>query len=164
MVDDPSSPDVLLRSAAPSRLISLGFYDGTTNGLVELADGRAFRFDMVSWDNQQDERVYCLGRIPAGAFEAAVETLTPLGRPTWPQWLPRWTFASDQEKRAIEHSVDELVRQAEPYTMAILCKDLGTFRGTITVLRGRAFEMAQDFRKTGQLQPFTEWLNFFGRN
>lgn len=82
--------DVNLRFA---RVISLGFYDGTTSGLAQVLDSSGdvawCRYELVAWDDGQDTRVFCLGSIQEEAFESAQVLLSETEEPSWPVWFPR---------------------------------------------------------------------------
>jgi len=54
ITNDSVIADTWKHAANTSRLISLGFYDGTTSGLIELEPGAVFRYDVVGWDDGQD--------------------------------------------------------------------------------------------------------------
>ncbi len=155
ITNDSAIADTWKHSANTSRLISLGFYDGTTSGLIEFEPGAVFRYDVVGWDDGQDQRIYCLARMPARAFADVVELLSPSEAPHWPQWFPRWEFTPE-----IQRSVDKILDQAGPYLVAGLGADITTI-DVVLSLETQAYERAQEFRRTGRLQPFHDWLLLF---
>jgi len=156
ITNDSAIADTWKHATNTSRLISLGFYDGTTSGLIELETEVVFRYDVVSWDDHQDRRVYCLARMPAPAFDELVKLMSPLETPHWPQWFPRWVFSSD-----IERSVDKILDQAGPYSVVGLGTDVTAIDDALG-LEAQSYDKAQEFRRTGQRQPFNDWLPLFG--
>src|SRR5258708_24525385 len=91
------SMKALSDARAKRRIISLGYYDGTTSGLLAVAGApNTYKYDMVSWDDQQDRRVYCIALLPSDAFERAIGILRELGEPKWPFWNPVWNFRDGQ--------------------------------------------------------------------
>jgi hypothetical protein len=158
ITNDSVIADTWKHAANTSRLISLGFYDGTTSGLIELEPGAVFRYDVVAWDSGQDQRVYCLARMPARAFADLIELLSPSEAPRWPQWFPRWEFSSEGQQ-----SVEKILDQAGPYSVAGLGTDI-TAIDVALPLEGQAWERAQELRRTGKLQHFHDWLPLFHAN
>jgi hypothetical protein len=155
MINDSAIADRWKHATDTSRLISLGFYDGTTSGLIELEIGIVFRYDVVSWDDHEDRRVYCLARIPVPAFAELIKLLSSSETPRWPQWFPRWESSPD-----IQRSVDNLLDQAGPYSVVGLGTDITSVDDAVA-LEGRAYDRAEDFRRNGQMQPFNDWLPVF---
>ena len=86
--------EAILQSSLPSptasffdRIITLGWYDGITDGLVCDSSGSfAFRFDILAWGPGQDQRVFALSAISIQAFDEVVELLGQLKPAHWPRW------------------------------------------------------------------------------
>lgn len=139
------------------RLISLGFYDGTTNGLIELGGSRSFRYDLISWDENQDKRVYCIGPLPPSAFQKALDVLRSLGEPRWPVWNPLWKFENEEAQMSAQRALDEILGPAE-YHISVITADLSQPGGRVIPLTGEALRQATKFGIDRELQPFPVWL------
>lgn len=103
--------------AYPSRtpfgkVLSLGWYDGTTSGLVQCSQcSAAFKYDIVDWDSNQDRRILAFSPISSQEFDGIVELLSRSESPRWPFWNPRWEFDS-QEKERITLEIDNHLSRA----------------------------------------------------
>jgi hypothetical protein len=72
------------------KVIVLGYYDGETSGLVKCANcPTSYRFELVAWDNQQENRIFSLAVIDPLVFESITQELARGGEPRWPVWVPR---------------------------------------------------------------------------
>ena len=164
MIDQVTSVD-LLSLAGPRRLVSLGYYDGTTNGLLSFEKpGLAFRYDLVSWDSGEDWRVFCLSPLIPNDFEAAVHALSVLGEPRWPCWFPPWEFSSDAEKLGVEQALEAILNRSGPYRMAVLSRDLCTSTRAAVNIIARPGGAVEQFTRDRQIQPYEKWLPLFGVN
>ncbi len=97
-----------LESSAPgdapfSRHFVFDWYDGPVSGLVECGAGEpVFAFRMVAWDNHQEQRVYVLQPVSAGAFDEAAR--------------------ADGEEDAFER-FQEILRAAGPIEYVVLAEN-----------------------------------------
>ena len=164
MLDQVTSVD-LLSFGGPRRLISLGYYDGTTNGLLSFEQsGLAFRYELVSWDSGEDWRVFCLSPLIQSDFGAAVQVLSVLGEPRWPCWFPHWEFTSDAQKLDVEQALEAILNRSGPYRMAVLSRDLcASIKAAVNVIAGPGGAVEQ-FTRDRQIQPYEKWLPLFGVN
>ncbi|MCA1789614.1 MAG: hypothetical protein LC667_07095 [Thioalkalivibrio sp.] len=107
-----------------ARLIALGYYDGPTEGLVELADGSGvYRFDMIDADPERDLRAIKLSALPSDTFDEIVNVLeSELGPARWPVWVPRWEFGSEARRHETEERIDSMCARARPFAIAA-CDD-----------------------------------------
>lgn len=107
-----------------SRLVALGYYDGPTEGVVELADGwGAYSFNMIAADTERDLRAIKLATLPPTKFDELVRLLEEeLGPARWPIWVPMWEFRSDERRRVAEERVNAIYATAEPIAIAA-CDD-----------------------------------------
>jgi len=113
------SPDSPRRSPF-GRILSLGFYDGTTSGVAQCLDcSKAYRYELVAWDSGQDTRVYSLAALPSESFDALVSVLSAVGSPTWPFWSP--ILPSDS---ALNAAIDAELAKAEPPARVIASRQL----------------------------------------
>jgi hypothetical protein len=96
-----------------SKVISIGWYDGTTSGLaLDSPCSQAFRFDLVDWGPGQELRVFSLSPIAVPDFEQTVKLYNKFETPIWPIWYPRWPSAPlEQERMGLE--LDSILARAE---------------------------------------------------
>src|SRR5690242_14601655 len=108
------------------RAIVLGWYDGPTEGLVRCgACGRNYQFELLqSVDEDRGIRLYSLAPIPADTLDRLVDVLLPYMTPSWPMWTPLWKFPTEDERVAVEGSVDELLSKADTPRFAIVTPGL----------------------------------------
>ncbi len=70
-----------------NKAVALDFYDGAAGGLVELVDEDGscnwFRYELFSWDNGQNTRVFGLA-----AAENVSDILASTDDAKWPFWFP----------------------------------------------------------------------------
>lgn len=97
------------------RIVSLGFYDGTTSGVARCSHcSKSYRYELIAWDSGQDLRVYSLSALPQGSFDALVGLLSSSTSPRWPLWSP--VLQSDP---AAKGAIDAELAKAEPPSCAI---------------------------------------------
>src|SRR4051812_42058969 len=89
-----------------TRVLILGYYDGATDGVLQLGDGGPeYRFEMTRERHDPDgcdERTFDLRPLPAGALDRLADALAPYHAARWPVWAPLWTFPSDGARQAAE--------------------------------------------------------------
>jgi hypothetical protein len=74
-----------------TRVISIGWYDGTTSGLAfDSLRELAFRFDLLDWGPCQDLRIFALSPLSLPQFEQTVKLFSTSQAPKWPIWYPSW--------------------------------------------------------------------------
>ena len=120
------------------------------------AGTHAFRYDLVSWDEDQDQRVYCLAPVTLDAFDRAVEALQGLGEPTWPFWNPVWIFTTEECRIAAERILDTLVGTGE-YNIAVFTKDLSRRVEEAVSLSEERRKLATKFKIDRVIQSFHLW-------
>jgi hypothetical protein len=124
-------------------VLALGYYDGPTDGLLwEDQAGRAYRFEMLAWDDRQDLRVFRLRELPASAFAQLVDRLSRCEPPRWPLWVPSW-------RAEMEPPTEEALRQAGPSVWVIAAEDL---LGEIVAAKPAPTSAAVD----------ADWFSFLG--
>src|SRR6266536_1213592 len=124
--------NVALPSTTPfGKVLSLGWYDGTTAGLVQCAYcSTAFKYDIVDWDSDQERRIFALSRIKPQEFDYIVSILQSGGPPKWPFWSPKWEFPSGDEQKRIANEVDTHLATARvPEFLVISDRNLGMMFG-----------------------------------
>jgi hypothetical protein len=108
-----------------ARVIALGYYDGPTSGLVQCAEcERAYRFDLLGWDEGQDVRIYGLAPLPATSFDRLVDALSRYQAPGWPVWVPLWQFPSGSDREALDGLTRQIIDAAAPTEFAIATEDI----------------------------------------
>lgn len=111
-----------------SRVIAFGYYDGATDGVLQLGDGGpVYRFDWTDETAPGREREYDLRPLPADAFTRLVAVVGEHIEPRWPAWVPVWTFSSDAVKAGVEREVDAILAQAGEPTWRIVSTDVVGF-------------------------------------
>jgi hypothetical protein len=96
------------------RVLSLGWYDGTTSGLAQCSQcSAAFKYDLIDWDSDQDRRMFAFSPIGVQEFEHVVTLLSRNEKPSWPFWFPKWQFTSI-EKARVKSEIDERLARADP--------------------------------------------------
>jgi hypothetical protein len=88
-------------------VLSLGWYDGTTSGLAKCASCfTVFKYDIVAWDADQEQRIFALSHIATQAFDRIVDALGAFESPKWPFWNPRWNIVPPELKEQTKSKVD----------------------------------------------------------
>jgi len=95
-----------------NRVISIGWYDGTTSGLaLDSLRSLAFRFDLLDWGPSQELRIFALSPIAVPAFDLTVKLFSKSEAPKWPIWYPCWpSDLAEQEHMSSE--LDAILVQA----------------------------------------------------
>ena len=109
------------------RVVALGFYDGPTDGVLQTADGTAYRFDLAGEEYNPDgldDRTFLLRPLPPGAFEEVADLLAPAGRPEAAVWVPRWPVAPSDRQAEIDRRLDALLASAGPPAWQVHCRSL----------------------------------------
>jgi hypothetical protein len=126
--DSVCCQQLLTKSAMRSpfgRIISLGFYDGTTSGVAQcLHCSRFYKYELVAWDSSQDLRIYSLAALPQESFEALLKLLSGVERPTSPIWIPILPSDSSQDMSVLKRSIDAELAKAEPPSHVIASRHL----------------------------------------
>ena len=111
----------LKEGASPfNRILCLGYYDGPTSGLVRCAQfPNAYRFQLVAWDSDFENRIYSLAEIDLAVFDSVVQMLTRLEQPHWPFWIPRWQFGSSAEESHMSSQIDQALERSRAANLLI---------------------------------------------
>lgn len=107
-----------------SRVLALGFYDGPTEGILQLRDsGEVFRFQMLdsrtAEGSEEEIRVFGLHPLPGDSLDRIAGLLGPFQPPRWPVWCPVWKFPSEEVKGAIDREIETILEQMGPLTWVI---------------------------------------------
>src|SRR5262245_42589442 len=105
---------------APSpvrRVLILGYYDGATDGVIELGPvPEVFEFrqsDEVFNPDGVDRRTFDLRPLPADSMARLVAAISPYIEPAWPTWAPVWRFPDESARQAVEAQVGAILSAAE---------------------------------------------------
>ena len=94
------------------KVISLGWYDGTTGGLaLDSLERSAFRFDLLDWDPCQELRIFAMSPIAVPEFDKAVKLLSRSSAPKWPIWYSGWPSDIAEQVR-LGSELDAILLQA----------------------------------------------------
>lgn len=113
------------------RVIALGFYDGPTEGVLQTADGAAYRFDLIGEEHNPDgldDRTFALRPLSSGAFEEVAELV---GGSAAAVVVPRWPVAGPDRQADIDRRLDALLASARPSAWELRCREL---TGMVTVV------------------------------
>jgi hypothetical protein len=123
------------------KVVSLGWYDGTTSGLAFHALRQfACRFDLLDWGPCQEMRVFALSRIAVSDFEQAVGLLSRSETPNWPIWYPRWPISTQEQERMNLELDPILLRAKDPeYVFATESRFERLLAGKQLTAQARAF-------------------------
>src|SRR5258708_7701414 len=94
-----------------TKMVIFGYYDGETSGIYAEDEACQIisRFDLLSWDDQQDWRIFCVGRVPDGnvLFRQVVDLHKQFESEHWPIWAPSLAPASRRnEELELTHALD----------------------------------------------------------
>ena len=114
-----------------SRVLILGYYDGATDGVLQLGDdGPVYRFD---WSDEvhnpdgSDARSYTLRPLAIDALDRLIAILADYHEPKWPAWLPQWQFPTPEIQADVTARVDAILAQADEPEWEIATSDTVTF-------------------------------------
>ena len=83
-----------------------------------------YKYGIVARDANEDVRIYVLAPIGNDVFVSIVNTLSRLGTPQWPVWVPRWEFHSRELQESINTSLETLLASAGEERLVISTEDL----------------------------------------
>lgn len=107
------------------RLLSLGYYDGTTAGVTVCKRcSTEYRYELVAWDQAQEVRVFWFARTPAGTLGELTGLLSIIEAPRWPFWSPVWRFESEREREDTTSKLEALLGTAEPPSLVLAAVNL----------------------------------------
>lgn len=102
----------------PARMILLGYYDGPTEGVIQFADGRVFRFVMPDEEEQLCRgwfpREYAFHPLPTDALDRLEAVLAEHLTPDRPVWYVTWQFATPAIEREVDARVGSILAEAGP--------------------------------------------------
>jgi hypothetical protein len=119
------------------QVIILDWMDGPRYGVCRLEKPSCeFVFDCVYESNDGEgleTRFFGLRELPTGAVQKLIMALSRLGTPTGTIWVPRWSFATEQEKEDAEATVDQILSLSSRSTLAVQTDDFRSFLRCMTI-------------------------------
>lgn len=138
-----------------TKIIVLGYYDGATSGLVRCGNcQKAYRFELVAWDRNQENRIYFLADIEPHVFDSIVKTLQSIEKPTWPYWMPRWQFKSSSEEKDTRDVLERDLQKASAPSLVIATDHIDK---QILMCREVTVEARNHLPKLSSLPDLTSW-------
>jgi hypothetical protein len=116
-----------------SRVIALGFYDGATDGVLQIGEqGPVYRFEVPEEMDESvaftsTERPFDLRPLPPDALDRLVALIAPYLPVRWPFWFVRWQEIPEAVKPALMGQIDSILAEAEPPTWRITTPDPWAF-------------------------------------
>jgi hypothetical protein len=108
------------------RVISFSYYDGATSGITRCKTcGNEYVFELLSWDANQDIRIFGLSLVPSGSFEKISALGIKIDVPRWPEWQPVLTdkkLIADQV--ALENEMKSVTSTKDPITLVVAAESL----------------------------------------
>jgi hypothetical protein len=119
--------------AVAPRILVFGYYDGPTDGVIQLGEsGPVFRFTMPDEEGQLSRggrvREFHLAPLPADALDRLAAVLAPHLTPQWPVWVPIWRFPTPDTQRAVEAQTDAILAKAGPVAWRVTTADYWAFQ------------------------------------
>jgi hypothetical protein len=150
--------DNILEGPIPSpfkKTIALGYYDGATSGLAQCGNCPvAYRFELIAWNSNQENRIYSLAEIEPQVFESIVHTLSLIEVPRWPYWIPRWQFKSPEEEKRNRDAVELDLQKASTANLVIATDHIGK---EIVTCREIVADACDHLPKPGLLPDPSNW-------
>lgn len=139
-----------------TKMIIFDYYDGELSGIYaedEMCEVIS-RFDLLSWDDLQDQRIFCVGRVPNGKalFTEFVQLYSQFENKHWPIWVPK---AVPAEKRDEESKLKHDLDSKRQYEFVALGSQFHKGLTKIVPIKGHLTILIQDFIRTGNLQDFS---------
>jgi len=99
-----------------SNIITLDYYDGSLAGLAWCSKQVIpYTFQAISWDRDQEIRVFVVGTARAITTDEAYKILSPLGSPRIPEWAPSPQGKNPEHTKAIRSLRHFLVSDEIPW-------------------------------------------------
>ena len=107
-----------------TRIIALRWYDGPTEGILQVGDDGVYAFrthleDIVDSIDQLDSRVYGLNALPLDSFERITQVLALVDQPRWPVWCPTWRTPGSWSS-ICDNEINDLLKEAGPMTWVLV--------------------------------------------
>ena len=137
------------------KMMIFDYYDGELSGIYAEDDAcqTISRFDLLSWDDCQDWRIFCVGQVADGneLFRKIVEFYGQFENEHWPIWAPSVVPAG---KRNEELELRRALDSKRQYQSVVLSTQFHEEAAKVAALKGDLELLAQNFIQTGELQDF----------
>jgi hypothetical protein len=109
-----------------SRLLILDFYDGMTEGIIELGSSGPVLFLKMTGNELCGEvfRTFHVQELPEDSFEECVRILAEAQAPKWPVWYPIWEFNDEETQHAVEAVFDKVLSQGRRTEWELTSEDI----------------------------------------
>ena len=134
---EPGLHEGLNAPSRVSRIVALGFYDGATDGILQIGEqGPVYRFEVPEELDESVavtsvERPFDLRPLPSDAIDRLVVLLAPHVPARWPFWFVRWPDIPEADKQALAAQIDSTLSEAGPAIWRITTPDPWRF-STVT--------------------------------
>ncbi|MCU1285621.1 MAG: hypothetical protein JWO13_1971 [Acidobacteriales bacterium] len=108
------------------KLLSLGYYDGTTKGIVQSGE-RFFLYEVVAWNGDvedDDIRIFLVAETDRLTFDSITEAFAQFGTPKWPQWQPNVALKSFEQWREFESGIESLLPKKPRWQWVIAARTI----------------------------------------
>jgi len=145
------------------RILTLGWYDGITDGLVcSPSELIAFRFDILAWGPCQDQRVFAFSPISISMFDDVVRLLGKLGPPEWPCWHTKWPSDSI-EADLLSQELNKIPAGAEKPSLVIETESMFKTIYSVRQLSGESVDLIPDhFSGIPRSDNYDYWHQYLG--
>lgn len=128
------------------------WYDGPREGVCSLKYPEAtFFFELLderATQHDLDDRLLGLSYVPDGTMARVITTLSALGPPTLPLWVPIWDLSDKALLKSMKRDLDVILVSREPAAAVIHTRDMERFFGCWSI----------DWNSAG----ITNWFTFLG--
>ena len=105
-------------------VIALGYYDGPEDGMVHCGGcGREYRFKLlgsrIESDDETETRIFGLSPIPDGSMASFTDAMARYQVPHLPNWVPLWSFPSEEDRAGMDDLVDRIYEEAKPIEIVL---------------------------------------------
>jgi hypothetical protein len=146
------------------RILTMGWYDGITDGLVCGPSGIfVFRFDILAWGPGQDQRVFALSPITIAIFDEVVKLLGQLESPKWPRWDVGGWPADLVKLRRLNQDLDQILTNAEKPSLVMETESMFKTIYGVRLLSGDSMNLMPDqFDGQPHLDNYDYWHSYLG--
>jgi hypothetical protein len=142
------------------KVLSLGWYDGTTSGLAKCAScSTIFKYDIVDWDADQEQRIFVLSHVTAHVFDRIVDTLGAFESPKWPFWNPKWNIVPHELKEQTKSKVDSYLSSTnEPVFLIASDRELKRVFAVGQITDAIRAKLPEEFNGLPVTSDFAFWI------
>jgi hypothetical protein len=135
-----------------TKLLVLGYYDGSIEGFLNgLNDDQVYFFKVIAWDNNQDKRVFLLGKVSQTIYHELLDLLeSTQSKPTNSVWMPSWVFENGKTQINVNKLLQIGRLSLETPALLVLGEDL---LDEITILHSTANELEHATALVAQSTP-----------